>query len=73
MTPDKASQPENHLDVKLNLEMHRRHSRVYPDISVGEKVRICRKKKVGEKEDVSQWSNAVHTVDSIEHWHGKTF
>jgi hypothetical protein len=41
MTPDKASQPENHLEVKLNLEMHRKHSRVYPDISVGAQRVTC--------------------------------
>jgi hypothetical protein len=30
-------------------------------------------RKRGEKEDVSQWSNTVHTVENIEHWHGQNF
>jgi hypothetical protein len=65
MTPDEAEKPENHLNVKLNLELHRKHSRTYPAVKVGDKVRIYRNKRLGEKEDVSQWSNTVHTVEEI--------
>ena len=73
MTPDEAEKPENHLNVKLNLELHRKHSRTYPTVKVGDKVRIYRKKRLGEKEDVSQWSNTVHTVEEITHWGGQDF
>ena len=73
MTPDEATKPENHLNVKLNLELHRKHSRTYPAVKVGDKVRIYRKKRLGEKEDVSQWSNAIHSVENISHWGGQDF
>ena len=73
MTPDDATEEKNHLDVKLNLEMHRRHSRKYPPIAAGENVRLYRKKQAFDKEDVSQWSNTVHKVEEITHSHGQDF
>ena len=64
-TPNEASKKENSLDVKLNLEAKAKNTRRYPDISVGNKVKILRKKKVGEKERSSVWGDKVYEVVSI--------
>jgi hypothetical protein len=45
MTPQEAMKPSNHLSVKLNLELKRKHSRIYPEIQVGDNVKIFKKKQ----------------------------
>ena len=72
LTPYKASQPENHFETKLNLELHRKQERKYPDIVVGSKVRIWYKKRF-QKERHPHWSNEVYTVENIEHSMGQPF
>ena len=50
MTPNDAKTPENIFQVKAQLEMHRVKKRKYPDISVGDDVRIYTKKKNFDEE-----------------------
>ncbi len=45
MTPDEARKPQRQLQVKRNLELKRVHSRVYPDIHVGDYVRMRKKRQ----------------------------
>ena len=45
MTPNDAKKPENIFQVKAQLEMHRLKKRKYPNISVGDDVRVSIKKK----------------------------
>jgi len=45
-TPADARQNKNQFDVKLNMELHRVQKRKYPDINVGDTVRIYKKKQV---------------------------
>jgi hypothetical protein len=40
MTPSDAKKPDNIFQVKSSLEMHRVKKRKYPDIHVGDDVRI---------------------------------
>jgi hypothetical protein len=70
MTPNDASKPENKLHVKLQLEMHRVTTRKYPDIHVGDKVRIYGKKNKLDKERVPVWSHETYKVKNIT---GKVF
>ena len=70
MTPNDASKPENKLHVKLQLEMHRVTTRKYPDIHVGDKVRIYGKKNKLDKERVPVWSRETYKVKNIT---GKVF
>ena len=63
MTPDNARQPKNRLDVKLQLELHRKNKRKYPDIKEGDKVRIYTKKKNFQKERIPIWSENVFTIE----------
>jgi Integrase core domain len=66
MTPDEARKPQNHLQTKINLELKRVHSRVYPDVHVGDYVRIYKKKDKLDKERVPMWSKDKHRVERIE-------
>ena len=44
MKPFEARQPENTLQTKINLEMHRHSARTYKEIDVGDNVKIYYKK-----------------------------
>lgn len=65
MTPNEAKKPGNTLDVKLNLEMHRHKTRLYPNIEVGDYVRLYRKKDKLDKERVPVWSKDKYKVLEI--------
>ena len=54
LTPSQAKEPKNTLDVKINLELHRRHTRKYPIIEIGDKVKIY-KKKISSIKKISQF------------------
>ena len=73
MTPADAMKPSNTAQVKFNLELKRRSSRVYPNISVGDSVRVHRKKDKLDKERVSNWSNDKYKVEAIQESMGQKF
>ena len=54
MTPKEAMKEKNELKAKNNMHQQAVRTRNYPNISVGDKVKIYRKRKPGEKERVSQ-------------------
>ena len=66
VTPKDAMDSKNYVKVKANLEKHRKDSRKYPDVKVGDKVRIYRKKKNFEKEHIGIWSDNKYEVREIE-------
>ena len=43
-TPAEAEKKQNHINVKLNMEMQKSKTRVYPDIDEGDYVRIHKKR-----------------------------
>lgn len=73
MTPNEARQPDNSLNAKVNMELKAKHTRKYPDIKVGNHVRVYFKKKKGEKERVSYWSETKHKVTSISQFMGQSY
>ena len=73
MTPHDAEQKVNELNVKTNLEMKRRHTRVYPEVEVGDSVKTYKKKTVMTKQRVSRWSDEIHIVEYINESHGQKF
>ena len=73
MTPDDARKPQNHLQAKLNLELKRVNSRVYPEIHVGDYVRIRKKKDKLDKERVPMWTTDKHRVERIHESMGQKF
>ena len=64
-TPALAEHKSNHLNVKLNPEMKKSKTRVYPDIEVGDFVRIHKNKDKLDKEHVSTWSDKRYMVNRI--------
>ena len=48
-----------------NLLLNKKHTRTYPLIEIGDKVKIYRKKRTGEKERASHWSENSYEVEKI--------
>ena len=46
--------------------MKGKKNRAYPDVDVGDEVKIFRKRKPNEKERVSNWSQNIYTLENIE-------
>ena len=44
LTPEEARKPENLTIVKSNLELKRQHKRKYPEIEIGDTIKIYKKK-----------------------------
>ena len=65
MTPKDATKASNHLQVKANLELKRKHTRIYPDVHVGDYVKIYHKKDNLDKERIPVWSKEKFKVESI--------
>ena len=66
--PKDSRKPSNELKVKLHLSMNAKRNRVYPDLGVGDEVKIFRKRKPNEKERVSNWSQNVYTIELTKSW-----
>ena len=66
MKPYDAIKPENTLNIKVNLEMKRHDTRKYPEIKVGDKVKLFYKKPLqAKKEELTNWGDTVYEVTSI--------
>ena len=66
MTPVKASKKENELTVWRNL--YPDHLEIYdikPKFSVGDKVRISKKKKTFEKGYTTRWTEEIFTITEV--------
>ena len=68
MTPVEASKKENELTVWRNLYPDR-HERIEinPKFSVGDRVRISKKKAVFEKGYTTRWTEEIFTITKIQH------
>ena len=72
MTPAEARRPKNEAIVKANLQMRATHNRKYPELKVGDKVKVFRKKtKATEKERFSTWAPRVWTIKDIKEEKGQ--
>ena len=72
-TPADAMKANNTAEVKFNLELKKRSTRKYPDISVGSSVRIFKKKDTLDKERISNWTDNKYKVVEIEESMGQKF
>ena len=66
MTPVKASKKENELRVWRNL--YPDHFEIYdikPKFSIGDKVRISKKKKTFEKRYTTRWTEEIFTIVEV--------
>ena len=65
--------PSNQLQVKANLELTRKHTRRYPEVTVGDYVKIYNKKDKLDKERIPVWSKEKFKVESINESMGQDF
>lgn len=72
-TPSEARKPSNEFNVRINLLVHKKHTRLYPQLEVGSKVRIYNKKMLGAKQQKSTWSDSTYEVEKIIHSLGQPF
>ena len=72
-TPSEAKKPKNEFEVKLNISLQAKKSRVYPEIEVGDSVKIMRKKGISEKERTSHWLKTPQTVKRIDKKFGQNY
>ena len=73
MTPGDATKPENAAEVKKNIIKHATFTRDYPEVKVGDTVRIYRKKKSMDKQQKSVWLDGRYTVQEIKEVNGQNF
>ena len=73
MTPMDAMKEHNMFEVKLNLELHSKHTRKYPNIAIGSMVKVFKKKDKLDKERISNWSKDSFKVEAITESEGQHF
>ena len=72
-TPEEARKSKNEINVRMNLLVGKKHNRIYPELKEHDKVRIYRKKKKGEKERTSTWSENSYEIEAINTTHGQNY
>ena len=72
-TPNEAMKNTNQFNVKVNLELHATHTRKYPNINIGDMVKVYRKKDKLDKERLSLWSKEAFRVERIDMSDGQQF
>ena len=66
MTPAEALKEKNNYKVKMKMATEATRTRKYPEIDIGDEVKIYRKKAITEKERSSNWSPTKYKVERIE-------
>ena len=64
-TPNEARKKENEFKSVLNVSMKAKKEKIYPELKVGDKVKILRKKAITEKERTSHFLKGEYTVEGI--------
>ena len=73
MTPNEARKKDNQFRARINILMKARKEKLYPEIKVGDKVKIIRKKAITEKERTSNFLKGEYTVEEITKSLGQTY
>ena len=64
---------KNEFKVKTSIELQSVSKRKYPELSLGSRVKIYRKKDKLDMEKVSVWLPTVHTIKDIKSSMGQKF
>jgi phosphoenolpyruvate synthase/pyruvate phosphate dikinase len=67
MTPTAASDRNNESRVFFNINGVRSHIEYHPKFSIGDKVRITKKKTTFEKGYTPRWTEEIFTVSAIQY------
>ena len=65
MTPAEALDDRKEFEVRTNLEIRRKKFRRYPELEVGDKVRVFRKRGTFAKEDTGVWDKDPTVITRI--------
>ena len=65
MTPNQARKKENEFKAMVSVAKRAKKERKYPELNVGDKVKIFRKKAITEKERSSNFLKGEYTVEKI--------
>ena len=72
-TPQDGAKPENWFEVHNNMEMKARHNRKYPEINIGDTVKVYKQRGALEKEWIGDYKPDTTTVTEITKSLGQTF
>ena len=64
-TPNQARKKENEFKSRLNISIKAKKDKLYPELNVGDKVKIKRKKTITEKERTSHFLKGEYVVEEI--------
>jgi len=73
MTPAKASLKANEKVVWMNLFGNEIHKAIKPKFSIGDKVRITKKKNIFEKGYTPRWTEEIFTISTIQYTDPPTY
>ena len=72
-TPSQAKLPKNEFAVKLHITLHAKRTRLYPELSVNDEVKVMRKKGISEKERSSHWLKNKQTITRLDQKLGQKY
>jgi predicted methyltransferase len=64
-TPNEARKKDNEFKSKVNVSIKAKKDKLYPELKVGDKVKIKRKKLITEKEGTSHFLKGEYIVEEI--------
>ena len=64
-TPNEARKKQNEFKSVMNVSMKAKKEKLYPELNVGDKVKIVRKKTITEKERTSHFLQGEYVVEEI--------
>ena len=71
--PEEAAKPENWFEVRNSMEIQAKHRRKYPELKVGDKVKVYRSRGALSKEGEGDYRYDATTITSIDRSLGQTF
>jgi hypothetical protein len=70
MTPSEATKEDNAIEAKINMLMKAKRNRKYPDLAIGDRVKIMLKYDKFHKEHNPLYSDLKYEIEKIQEKHG---
>ena len=71
LPPSVAREPQSEIHVRMNLTLKQKRGRKYPELKVGDKVKLV-VKTPHRKEHIPIFSDKIYSIDRIDKQHGLT-
>ena len=65
MTPNQARKEKNEFRAMINVASKAKKEKIYPELFVGDKVKIMRKKWLLKKKESSHWPKGYYVVQEV--------